>query len=103
MGDDLAAANANRSYSLAAMSFAIFTFLLFFLYPRFRSGEINPWMFQATLIVMGVSTFSFVFASFHYYCASLAMRFDDIERTCTSTAPIVCGCSVTPCCSSCRR
>ena len=80
MGDDLASANVNRTYSLAAMSLAIFTFLLFFLYPRFRSGEINPWMFQATLIVMGVSTFSFVFASFHYYCASLCSRFDDVER-----------------------
>ena len=32
MGDDLAAANVNRSYQLAASSIAIFTFLLFFLY-----------------------------------------------------------------------
>ena len=41
MGDDLAASNVNRSYSLAATSIAIFTFLLFFLYPRFVSGEIG--------------------------------------------------------------
>jgi hypothetical protein len=34
MGDDLAAANVNRSYSLAATSIAIFTFTLVFLYPR---------------------------------------------------------------------
>jgi hypothetical protein len=80
MSEDLATANVNRSYSLAAMSLAIFTFLLFFLYPRFRSGEINPWMFQATLVVMGVATFSFVFASFHYYCASLGKRFGEVER-----------------------
>ena len=80
MADDLASANVNRSYSLAAMSLAIFTFLLFFLYPRFRSGEINSWMFQATLVVMGVATFSFVFASFHYYYASLGMRFGEVER-----------------------
>ena len=40
MGDDLAAANVNRSYQLAASSIAIFTFLLFFLYPRFASGGI---------------------------------------------------------------
>jgi hypothetical protein len=31
MGDDLAAANVNRSYSLVATSIAIFTFMLFFL------------------------------------------------------------------------
>ena len=80
MADELASANVNRAYSLAAMSLAIFTFLLFFLYPRFRSGEINPWMFQATLVVMGVATFSFVFASFHYYCASLGTRFGEAER-----------------------
>jgi hypothetical protein len=41
MGDDLAAANVNRSYSLAAPSIAIFTFMLFFLYPRFENGAIR--------------------------------------------------------------
>jgi hypothetical protein len=71
MGDDLAAANANRSYSLAATSIAIFTFLLVFLYPRFASGEVNAVPFQATLVVMGVATFSFVFASLYYYATSL--------------------------------
>jgi hypothetical protein len=80
MGDDLAASNVNRSYSLAATSIAIFTFMLIFLYPRFASGEINALLFQATLVVMGVATFSFVFASFHYYGASLGSRIDDAER-----------------------
>ncbi len=80
MGDDLAAANVNRSYSLAASSIAIFTFMLFFLFPRFASGEINAWLYQAALIVMGVATFSFVFASFYYYCTSLGSRFADAER-----------------------
>ena len=42
MADDLAAANVNRSYQLAASSIAIFTFLLFFLYPRFVSGDVDP-------------------------------------------------------------
>jgi len=55
--------------------------MLFFLYPRFRSGEINPWLFQATIVVMGFATFSFVFSSFQYYCASLCTRFDEIERS----------------------
>ena len=80
MGDDLAAANVNRSYSLAANSIAIFTFLLFFLYPKYASGEVNALLFQATLIVMGVATFSFAFATFYYYGASLGGRIDDAER-----------------------
>ena len=80
MGDDLAAANVNRSYQLAASSIAIFTFLLFFLYPRFASGQVDALRFQATLIVMGVATFSFAFASFYYYAASLGSWIDHPER-----------------------
>jgi hypothetical protein len=81
MGDELAAANANRTYSLAATSIAIFTFVLVFLYPRFASGEVNAVLFQATLVVMGVATFSFVFASLWYYGASLGGRLDGAVRT----------------------
>jgi hypothetical protein len=80
MGDDLASANVNRTYSLAATSIAIFTFMLIFLYPRFASGEINALLFQTTLVVMGVATFSFVFASFFYYGSSLVRQIDDAER-----------------------
>ena len=80
MGDDLAASNVNRAYSLAATSIAIFTFMLFFLYPRYASGQVNALLFQATLVVMGVATFSFVFASFSYYIASLGSRIGDAER-----------------------
>ena len=80
MPNDLAAANVNRSYQLAASSIAIFTFQLFFLYPKFVSGDIGALPFQATLIVMGVSIFSFAFASFYYYGASLGGRIDDAER-----------------------
>ena len=81
MGDDLAAANVNRSYSLAATSMAIFTFLLFFLYPRFASGEINALLFKTMLVVMGVATFSFVFSSFYYYCSSLGSLINNAERS----------------------
>ncbi|HSF47976.1 MAG TPA: hypothetical protein VLA73_06410 [Burkholderiales bacterium] len=80
MADELAAANVNRSYSLAGTSIAIFTFMLFFMYPRFLNGEINPLLFQAALVVMGVATFSFVFASFYYYYSSAGSRIDDAER-----------------------
>jgi len=80
MGDDLAAANVNRSYSLAGTSIAIFTFILVFLYPRSSSGEVNAVLFQTSLVVMGVATFSFVFSAFHYYGSSLGARLDDVER-----------------------
>lgn len=80
MGDDLAAANVGRSYSLAGTSIAIFTFALFFLFPRFRGGEVSPILFQVTLVVMAVATFSFVFSSFYYYCASVDRSIDDAVR-----------------------
>jgi hypothetical protein len=80
MGNELAASNVNRSYSLAATSIAIFTFVLIFLYPRFASGEVDALLFQATLLVMGVATFSFAFASLYYYGSSLGGSIDDAER-----------------------
>ena len=58
MREDLAAVNVTRTYTLAASNIAILTFMLFFLYPRFESGRINSVLFQATLIAMGVVTFS---------------------------------------------
>jgi hypothetical protein len=80
MESELATTNVNRAYSLGATSIAIFTFMLIFLYPRFASGEVSALLFQATLVVMGVATFSFVFASLHYYGSSLGGRIDDAER-----------------------
>jgi hypothetical protein len=81
MGDELASANVNRSYSLAATSIAIFTFILGFLYPRSATGEINAPLFQATLVVIGVATFAFALAAFHYYGSSLGSRLDDAQRS----------------------
>ena len=81
MREDLAAVNVTRTYTLAASNIAIFTFMLFFLYPRFESGRINPLLFQAMLIAMGVATFSLVFATLHYYWCSLGGRMSDTERT----------------------
>ena len=79
--DDLAGANVNRSYSLAATSVSVFTFMLVFLYPRVASGEVDAVLFQAALIVMGIATFAFVFASFHYYGSSLGSRVSEGERS----------------------
>ena len=81
MREDLAAVNVTRSYTLAGTNIAIFTFMLFFLYPRFESGRINPVLFQATLMAMGVATFSLVFATLHYYRCSLGGGMSDTERT----------------------
>ena len=81
MREDLAAVNVTRSYTLAGTNLAIFTFMLFFLYPRFESARINPVLFQATLIAMGVASFSLVFATLHYYWCSLGGRMNDIDRT----------------------
>jgi hypothetical protein len=80
VGDDLASSNVNRTSSLAATSIAIFTFMLIFLYPRFASGEINSALFQVTLGVIAVATFSFVFASFYYYGSSLRTWLGEAER-----------------------
>jgi hypothetical protein len=80
MGDDLAGANVNRAYSLAATSIAIFTFMLAVLFPRIATGDVDALLFQAALVVMGVATFSFVFAAFHYYGSSLGGRIEDAER-----------------------
>ena len=80
MREDLAAVNVTRTYTLASSNLAIFTFMLFFLYPRFESGKINGVFFQATLIAMGVATFSLVFATLHYYRCSLVGGMSDAER-----------------------
>ena len=79
MGEELASANVNRAYSLAATNIAIFSFMLFFLFPRFEKGTIDPFLFQGTLIVMGIATFSLVFASLQYYRAAVG-RTAEAER-----------------------
>ena len=81
MREDLATVNVTRSYTLAGTNLAIFTFMLFFLYPRFESGKINPWLFQFTLIAMGIAAFSLVFATLHYYRCSLGVGISETERT----------------------
>ena len=80
MREDLAAVNVTRTYTLAASNIAIFTFMLFFLYPKFESGTINPLLFQLTLIAMGIATFALVFATLHYYRCSLGGAMSDAER-----------------------
>lgn len=80
MGEELASANVNRTYSLAATSIAIFTFTLFFLYPKFVSGEAHALLFQTIVLVMAAATFSFVFATFSFYLVTAGRQLSDAER-----------------------
>ena len=76
MDKDLAAANVNRSYQLTAISIAIFTFMLGFLYPRYASGEVNALLFQTVFVVMGLATFSFLFSALFFYATSMQDHFE---------------------------
>src|SRR5438445_9030313 len=67
VGNEIANLYVSRVVTLVGTSIAIFTFLLFFLYPRFASGEIDPVLFQVTLIVIGVAIFSLVYAGLYFY------------------------------------
>jgi len=52
---DLAASNVNRAGTVLGSTIAVFTFLLFFLYPRYSSGQIDPILFQITLTILSFS------------------------------------------------
>jgi hypothetical protein len=80
VSEELAASNVNRAYSLAATCIAILTFTLLFLYPRFGSGQLDGLLFEATMTVLGLATFSFVFATLHYYGASRSGGDDEDAR-----------------------
>ena len=71
VGNETANLDVSRVVTLVGTSIAIFTFLLFFLYPRFASGEIDPVLFQLTLIVIGVAIFSLVYAGLYFYTLTL--------------------------------
>ena len=73
MGLDIANGNVNRNITLAGTSIAIFTFLLFFLYPRYLSGEINAILFQFTLAIIVSVIFSLVISALYYYGTVLTM------------------------------
>src|SRR5207245_11756895 len=77
---ELATANVDRAAFLTGSSMAIFTFLLFFLYPRFSSGEINPILFQVTLTVIVLTIFSFSFSGLYYYQILVLMMISVSDR-----------------------
>jgi len=79
VGNETANLDVSRVVTLVGTSIAIFTFLLFFLYPRFASDEIDPVLFQLTLIVIGVAIFSLVYAGLYFYTLTLPYSLDPAE------------------------
>lgn len=67
MSLEIANGNVNRNITLAGTSLAIFTFLLFFLYPRYLTGEINGVLFQFTLAIIVSVIFALVQSATYYY------------------------------------
>lgn len=64
---EIANGNVNRNITLAGTSLAIFTFLLFFLYPQYLMGKINGILFQFTLAIIVSVIFSLVQSATYYY------------------------------------
>jgi hypothetical protein len=67
MSLEIANSNVNRNITLAGTSVAIFTFVLFFLYPRYRTGDIDPSLFQFTIAVIVSVIFCLVISVLYYY------------------------------------
>lgn len=81
MSLDIANGNVNRNITLAGTSIAIFTFLLFFLYPRYLSGEINAILFQFTLAIIVSVIFSLVISALYYYGTVITLSLPPEKRT----------------------
>ncbi len=71
--------DVSRIVTLVGTSIAIFTFLLFFLYPRYSSGEIDPILFQITVTTIGLAIFSLVYAALYYYALTLPRSWSSIQ------------------------
>jgi len=81
MSLDIANSNVNRNITLAGTSVAIFTFLLFFLYPRYLFGDIDPILFQFTLAIIVSVIFSLVISATYYYGTTLTLSLPDGQGT----------------------
>jgi hypothetical protein len=78
---DIANSNVNRNIALAGTSVAIFTFLLFFLYPQYSSGQINSILFQFTLTTIVSVIFSLVASATYYYGTVLTLSHPSEEAS----------------------
>ncbi|HZY94138.1 MAG TPA: hypothetical protein VFE98_04655 [Candidatus Bathyarchaeia archaeon] len=79
MGLEAPSLDVSRIVTLVGTSIAIFTFLLFFLYPRYSSGEIDPILFQVTVTTIGLAIFSLVYAALYYYSLTLPRSWSSIQ------------------------
>ena len=64
---EIAKRNAYVMPGIAGTCVAIFTFQLFFLYPRLLAGEVNPILFRLTVGVIVLTLFFFMYAGSYYY------------------------------------
>lgn len=64
---DLAAQNVTRAGTLVGSTIAVFSFLLFFLYPRYSSGQIDAVLFQVTLTIIVLTILTFSLSGLFYY------------------------------------
>jgi hypothetical protein len=74
---EVAKRNAYVMPGIAGTCVAIFTFLLFFLYPRLLSGEVNPILFRLTVGVIVLTLFFFMYAGSYYYTFVGSLGKDD--------------------------
>ncbi len=77
IGVDTATSNRNLAGTVVGTCLAVLTFLLFFLYPRYLSGEIDAAMFQLTLIVIIFAVFSFSYSGLYYYGLMISLSTKD--------------------------
>lgn len=95
----LEAARQSRALTaaLGGTSVAIFTFLLFFLYPRYVAGEVDATLFQLTLLAILVCVYLLVFASWFFFLFTETlgveeerpMRYLDRANACFAVAVII--------------
>ena len=78
---EVAKHNAYVMPGIAGTCVAIFTFLLFFLYPRLLSGEVNPILFRLTVGVIVLTMFFFMYAGSYYYTFVGSLARDDKRRS----------------------
>jgi hypothetical protein len=78
---EIAKRNAYVMPGIAGTCVAIFTFLLFFLYPRLLSGEVSPVLFRLTVGVILLTLFFFMYAGSYYYTFVGSLGRDDRKRS----------------------
>ena len=63
---DLVHSSWSRAAELAGTALAALTFLLFFLYDRAISGEVDFYLFRLTVLVVIVPMFLFMYSATYY-------------------------------------